>query len=91
MNWFQTTSLLVQVDFHAIAKVQKFVMLGGGEKKDCYVKTFRLLYSNDTRWWQVYSHPSGEHKVMKTIFILCITLTLFYSPCSSFCMLPDSK
>ena len=48
------------MDFRAIARLTKLHMKGGGRIIQNYIKSFRLIYSNDTRWWSEYSHSNDQ-------------------------------
>ena len=54
----------LQVDFRAIAKITKLHLQPGGSMfSQHYVKKYRLLYTNDSRWWNDYGNNQGTHNV----------------------------
>ena len=54
----------LQVDFRAIAKITKLHLQPGGSMfSQHYVKKYRLLYTNDSRWWNDYGNNQGIHNV----------------------------
>ena len=51
-----------QVDFHSLARVTKILMRGGLDT-NCYVTSYHVLYSDDPRWWKVYSNSNTSLEV----------------------------
>ena len=51
-----------QVDFHSLARVTKILMRGGLDA-NCYVTSYHVLYSDDPRWWKVYSNSNTSLEV----------------------------
>ena len=62
------TSYMLQVDFRAIAKITKmYLQPGGSVHHTDYVRKYRLLYTNDSRWWNDYGNNVGVHNVSRLV------------------------
>ena len=57
-----------QVDFRAVAKITKLHLQPGGSViVGYYIRKYRLLYTNDTRWWNDYGNNAETHSVSEFI------------------------
>ena len=55
---------LHQFDFRAFVSVTKLHVTGSQKADDaCHVTEFRLLYTNDSRWWTEYASDAGVRAV----------------------------
>ena len=57
----------IQVDFHSVARVNKLQVRAGLLACSGYVEEFKLLYSLDPRYWNVYS-KDGVNPTVKLSF-----------------------